>query len=148
MWGYSTLPISSFINFKWHKIVYFIIVIRNEKIVWKHGPYCWYFCLNLKYLGWPYRAYIKTAKNGDFCEGLLIESDFEVVLATFCSPTAWQNLVTRFLAILSYHHFFRLSGLGKWKNTVTFHQKSFFKSSEWQNLITSCFDCSYFTGKT
>ena len=25
---------------------------------------CWYFRLNLKYLGWPYREYIKTAKNG------------------------------------------------------------------------------------
>ena len=44
-----------------------IIVIRNGKIVWKHGPYCWYFRLNLKYFGWPYRAYIRTAKNGDFC---------------------------------------------------------------------------------
>ena len=60
------------------------IVIRNGKIIWKHGPLCWYFHLNLKYLGWPYRAYIKTAKNGDFCEELLSESDFEIVLATFC----------------------------------------------------------------
>ena len=42
------------------------------------------FCLNLKYLGWPYRAYIRTAKNGDFCEELLSENDFETVLATFC----------------------------------------------------------------
>ena len=33
------------------KIVYNCIVIRNGKIVWKHGPYCWYFPLNLKYLG-------------------------------------------------------------------------------------------------
>ena len=47
------------------------IVIRNGKIVWKHGPYCWYFRLTLKYLGWPYRAYIKTAKNGGFYEELL-----------------------------------------------------------------------------
>ena len=60
------------------------IVIRNGKIIWKHGPLCWYFHLNLKYLGWPYRAYIKTAKNGDFCEELLSENDFETVLATFC----------------------------------------------------------------
>ena len=49
------------INFCWN------IVIRNGKIVWKHGAYCWYFRLNLKHLGWPYRVYIKTAKNGDFC---------------------------------------------------------------------------------
>ena len=60
------------------------IVIRNAKIVWKHGAYCWYFCLNLKYLGWPYRAYIKTAKNGDFCEEFLSENDLEAVLVTFC----------------------------------------------------------------
>ena len=38
----------------------------------------------MKCLGWPYRAYIKTAKNGDLCESLLSENDFEVVLATFC----------------------------------------------------------------
>ena len=45
---------------------------------------CWYFRLNLKYLGWPYREYIKTAKNSGFCEELLSENDFEAVLATFC----------------------------------------------------------------
>ena len=60
------------------------IVIRNGKIVWKHGPYCWYFCLNLKYLRWPYRAYIKTTQNGDFWEEFRSENDFEAVLATFC----------------------------------------------------------------
>ena len=27
---------------------------------------------------------IKTAKNGDFCEELLSENDFEAVLTTFC----------------------------------------------------------------
>ena len=61
-----------------------IIVIRNGKMVWKHGLYCWYFHLNLRYLGWLHGAYIKTAKNGDFCEELLSENDFEAVLATFC----------------------------------------------------------------
>ena len=40
--------------------------------------------LNLKYLGWPYKAQIKTAKNGDFCEEFLNENDFEAALATFC----------------------------------------------------------------
>ena len=57
---------------------------RNGQIVWSHGPYCWYFPLNLKYLGWPYREYIKTTENGGVCEELLSESDFEAVLATFC----------------------------------------------------------------
>ena len=42
------------------------------------------FHINLKYLGWQYRAYIKTAKNGDFCQEFLNKSDFEAVLATFC----------------------------------------------------------------
>ena len=65
-------------------IIFYIIVIRNGKIVWKHKPFCWYFCLNLKYSGWSYRAYIKTAKNGGFCEELLTINDFEAVLATFC----------------------------------------------------------------
>ena len=41
------------------------------------------FCLNLKYLGWPYRAYIKISQN-DFLEELLSENEFEAVLATFC----------------------------------------------------------------
>ena len=62
----------------------FIIVIRNGKIVWKHEPYCWYFRLNLKCLGLLYRASIKTAKNGGFCEELISENGFEAVLSTFC----------------------------------------------------------------
>ena len=41
-------------------------------------------CTNFKYLGWPYREYIKTAKNGGFYDELLSENDFEAVLATFC----------------------------------------------------------------
>ena len=61
-----------------------IIVIRNGKIVWKRGPYCWYFRLNVKYLGWPYRSYIKTAQNSNFYDELLSENEFEGVSATFC----------------------------------------------------------------
>ena len=38
----------------------------------------------MKYLGWPYRAYIKKAKNGAFCEELLSENELETVLGTFC----------------------------------------------------------------
>ena len=40
--------------------------------------------MNLKYLGWLYKEYIKAAKNGSFCEELLSEKDFEPVLAYFC----------------------------------------------------------------
>ena len=40
--------------------------------------------LNLKYLGWPYRTYIKTAKSGSFCEELVSENDSEAVLVSFC----------------------------------------------------------------
>ena len=50
---------------------------------------------------WPYRAYIITAKNGDFCEELLSENYFEAVLATFCfydhgakTPEAVQKIAT------------------------------------------------------
>ena len=32
----------------------------------------------------PYRKYIKTAKNGGFCEVFLSENDFEAVLVNFC----------------------------------------------------------------
>ena len=60
------------------------IFIRNGKIGWKRGVYCWYFCLNLKYLGWPYKECIKRAKSGGFCQELLSETNFEAVLATFC----------------------------------------------------------------
>ena len=86
---------------KINRIFIFIIVIRNEKIVWKHGPYCWYFCLNLKYPEWPYIVYIKTVKNGNLCEGFLSENDFETVLAPFCcydhgamAPEAVQKIAT------------------------------------------------------
>ena len=50
---------------------------------------------------WPYRKDIKTVKNGDFCEELLSENDFEAVLATFCrynygssASEAVQNIAT------------------------------------------------------
>ena len=35
-------------------------------------------------MGWPYREYIKTAKNGGSCEELVSENEFEAVLVTFC----------------------------------------------------------------
>ena len=46
----------------------------------------------MKYLGCLYRAYMKTTKNGGFCEELLNENGIEAVLATFycyeCGVTA------------------------------------------------------------
>ena len=66
-------------------------VIGNGKIVWKYMPYCWYFCLNLKYLESPYRAYIKTTKNGSFCEALLNEKYFEALLDIFCCYNHGDN---------------------------------------------------------
>ena len=64
--------------------------IRNGKIVWKFGSYCWYFRLNLKYMGWPYRAYIKTAKNGGFCEELLSENNFQFLMTRFTTNTSFS----------------------------------------------------------
>ena len=49
------------------------IFIRNGKIVWKHWSYCWYFRLNLQYLGWSYRAYIKTAKIVTFVRNCFVK---------------------------------------------------------------------------
>ena len=40
--------------------------------------------MNLKYLEWPYREYIKTAKNASFCEELPSGNDFEAILTNFC----------------------------------------------------------------
>ena len=52
-------------------------------------------------MGCPYKAYIKTAKTGGFCEELLSENDFEAVLATFCcydhganASEAFQKIAT------------------------------------------------------
>ena len=36
------------------------------------------------YLDWLCREYVKTAKNGGFCEERIWENDFNSVLATFC----------------------------------------------------------------
>ena len=72
--------LSFYQDFKSENLCFFR-VIRNRKIVWKNGKF--YLSLNLKYLGWSYKEYIKTAKNGGFCEELLSKNDFEAVLATF-----------------------------------------------------------------
>ena len=44
-----------------------IIAIRNRKIVWKHGPYCWYFHLNLKYLDGRTKHTSKQQKRWLLC---------------------------------------------------------------------------------
>ena len=40
--------------------------------------------MNLKYLGWQYRAFIKTAKNGVLCKVMHSENNSEAILATSC----------------------------------------------------------------
>ena len=58
---------------------------KNRKDSLKKRAVLLIFLLELKKVQrWPYRAYIKTAKNVDFCEELLCENDLEVVKATFC----------------------------------------------------------------
>ena len=64
------------------------------------------FWLELKYLEWLYRKYIKTAKNGSFCEELLSEIDFKAILANFCcygyganASEAVQKISTRTLEL-------------------------------------------------
>ena len=39
--------------------------------------------MNLKYLGWPHKEYIKTAKKESLCEEFLSKNDVEVGLANF-----------------------------------------------------------------
>ena len=48
------------------------------------------FCMNLKYLRWPYREYIKTAENDDFSEEMLSENDLEDILVTCCANASEQ----------------------------------------------------------
>ena len=57
-------------------------------------------------LGWPYKEYIKAAKNGSFCKKLLSDNDFEAVLANFCcydyganTSEAVQKISTRTLEL-------------------------------------------------
>ena len=92
--------IRKFVHDSYHWWQYFklsdSIVIRNGKIVWKHRLHCWYFCLNLKYLGWPYWEYIKAARNGGFCSELLSGNDFEAVLATFYFMTVIPTPLKQF----------------------------------------------------
>ena len=73
---------------------------------WSGNTCCWYFCLNLNYLGWPYREYIKAAKNGSFSKELQSENDFEAALVNFCcydyganASEAVQKISTRTLEL-------------------------------------------------
>ena len=55
---------------------------------------------------WPYKEFIKTAKNGSFYGELLSENDFEAILANFCcydyganTSEAVQKISTRTLEL-------------------------------------------------
>ena len=62
-----------------------IIVIRNGWIVWKHELHCLYFCLNLKFLGWPCMKYITTAIMATWSENFHCGDDFDDAITIFCS---------------------------------------------------------------
>ena len=68
------------------------IAIKNGNIVWKHGSHCWYSYLNLKFLRWPYREYIKIVKMAACSEDFLCWDDFDTVLAIFCSYRYGANI--------------------------------------------------------
>ena len=50
------------LDFRYHHLY---IIIRNRKVVWKHGPYCWYFGLNLKYILATFCRYDLGAKASE-----------------------------------------------------------------------------------
>ena len=57
----------------------------NLEILW----YCWYFCLNLKFLEWPpgntSKCHIKTSKMAACSEDFLCGDDFDAVLVILSS---------------------------------------------------------------
>ena len=66
------------------------------------------FSLELDIFGVVVKEYIKTAKNGSFCEELFSENDFQAVLANFCchvyganTSEAVQKIRTRTLDLYS-----------------------------------------------
>ena len=90
----------------WHAVIYFFLniyfflerltsnTIKNKSIhlnSWhpnhkkqKNSLKTQIVLLILKYLEWPYKEYIKTTKNGSFCEESLSKNDFGTVSANFC----------------------------------------------------------------
>ena len=59
--------------------------------------------LDLKFLGWPYREYIKTAKNGCFhcfSEEFLSGNDFQAVLPLFVVTTMVPTLLRQLRRLL------------------------------------------------
>ena len=83
-------------NYYWTTPVFFTIIIRNRKIVGKHGSYCWYFCLNLKFLGWPSRKYIKIVKVSACSVNFHCRYDFDchfLFLSLWCKRfwASWEG---------------------------------------------------------
>ena len=62
---------------------------KTKLQVWKHGTYCRYFYLNLKFLGWPYREYMKIAEMA--AKYFLCGDDLDPVLAIFLSDGYGAN---------------------------------------------------------
>ena len=59
--------------------------------------------MNLKYFGWPYREYIKTAKNVSFWEEIPSGNDFEAVLVISVIMTVVPMLLRHFRRLAQGH---------------------------------------------
>lgn len=68
-----------------YRKIYFTRVMRNGSLVRRQGPYWWYFFLNLKFLWWLPKEYIKIAKTAACSEDFLCRDDFDRVLPVFRS---------------------------------------------------------------
>ena len=80
------------------------ILHKHSHKKWKDSLERWAvlltFCLNLKYLGWPYRAYIKTSQNGDFWEELLSENELRLFQPLSVVMTIVPRLLRQFRRLL------------------------------------------------
>ena len=55
-----------------YRYTYIIIVTRNGKIVWKHGPYCSCIRLNSRYLGVAVQSIHQNSEKWWFCWGIAL----------------------------------------------------------------------------
>ena len=58
--------------------------------------YYWCFCLNLKCLGWPYRAYIKTVKIASFARNCTVKMTLRLFYPLSVVMTMLPRLLRKF----------------------------------------------------